>query len=97
MFDWEREDGLKIWAFGPEEVGANLLVDLSRDAPLIREVKDAIVGAWEWSMKNGVLTEEEMRGFRVNITDCELMSDAIHRGAGQIMPTARRLFYACEL
>lgn len=49
------------------------------------------------SKKNGVLTEEEVRGFCVNITDCELMSDAIHRGAGQMMSTARRLFCACEL
>jgi elongation factor 2 len=38
-----------------------------------------------------------MRGFRVNLLDCTLHNDAIHRGAGQIIPTARRLFYACEL
>lgn len=29
--------------------------------------------------------------------DCVLHTDAIHRGAGQIIPTARRLFYACIL
>jgi hypothetical protein len=34
---------------------------------------------------------------RFNITDCELHTDAIHRGGGQIMPTARRLYYALEL
>ena len=34
---------------------------------------------------------------RSNITDCELHTDAIHRGGGQIMPTARRLYYALEL
>jgi len=38
-----------------------------------------------------------MRGVRVNLLDCTLHSDAIHRGGGQIIPTARRLFYACEL
>ena len=38
-----------------------------------------------------------MRGFRSNVTDCELHADSIHRGAGQILPCARRLFYACEL
>ncbi len=38
-----------------------------------------------------------MRGMRVNLTDCELRVDAIHRGGGQIMPASRRLFYALEL
>lgn len=43
------------------------------------------------------MTEEGMRGVRMNLLDCVLHADAIHRGAGQILPTARRLFYACEL
>lgn len=34
---------------------------------------------------------------RFNIVDCELHTDAIHRGGGQLMPTARRLYYALEL
>lgn len=38
-----------------------------------------------------------MRGVRVNLYDCTLHADAIHRGGGQVIPTARRLFYACEL
>ena len=38
-----------------------------------------------------------MRGIRFNIFDVTLHTDAIHRGGGQIIPTARRVFYACEL
>ena len=38
-----------------------------------------------------------MRGMRFNVVDCELHTDAIHRGGGQIMPTARRLYYALEM
>lgn len=37
-----------------------------------------------------------MRGIRFNILDVTLHADAIHRGGGQIIPTARRCFYACE-
>lgn len=70
---------------------------MSMGAPLLNEAKDSIVAAWQWATKSSILIEEEMRGFRVNITDCELMSDAIHRGGGQTIPTARRLFIACEL
>lgn len=38
-----------------------------------------------------------MRGIRISLYDCTLHTDAIHRGGGQIIPTARRLFYACEM
>jgi elongation factor 2 len=45
----------------------------------------------------GVLCEENMRGVRFNIHDVTLHTDAIHRGGGQIIPTARRVLYACVL
>jgi translation elongation factor 2 len=38
-----------------------------------------------------------MRGVRFNIYDVTLHADAIHRGGGQIIPTARRCLYACLL
>merc|ERR1712000_148042 len=34
---------------------------------------------------------------RINIEDVTMHADAIHRGGGQIIPTARRVVYACEL
>merc|ERR1712151_896998 len=43
------------------------------------------------------LCDEEMRGMRFNITDVKLHADAIHRGAGQIMPCAKKVFSACQL
>ena len=45
----------------------------------------------------GVMCEENMRGVRFNIHDVTLHADAIHRGGGQIIPTARRCLYACVL
>ena len=56
-----------------------------------------MVSAFQWSSKQGVLCDESVRGMRVNITDCVYVADAIHRGGGQIIPTARRLYYALEL
>lgn len=38
-----------------------------------------------------------MRGVRFDIHDVTLHTDAIHRGGGQIIPTARRVLYACQL
>ena len=50
-----------------------------------------------WIVLQGVLCEENMRGVRFNIHDVTLHADAIHRGGGQLIPTARRCLYACML
>ena len=43
------------------------------------------------------MCDENMRGCRFDIHDVNLHADAIHRGGGQVIPTARRVLYACEL
>lgn len=43
------------------------------------------------------MCDENMRGVRFDIHDVTLHADAIHRGGGQIIPTARRVFYASVL
>lgn len=96
-FGWEKDDTVKIWCFGPENVGPNLVVDVTKGVQFMNEIKESMVSAFQWTSKTGVLCEENMRGMRFDIKDCELHTDAIHRGGGQIMPQARRLFYALEL
>jgi len=96
-FGWEKDDALKIWGFGTDNTGPNLLIDMSKAVQYMNEIKDSMVTAFQGATKNGILTDENMRGLRVNVVDCELHADAIHRGGGQILPAARRLFYACEL
>lgn len=53
--------------------------------------------AWQLVTKESVLTQEGMRGVRMNLTDCNIHSDPSHRGPSQIIPCSRRLFYASEL
>ena len=38
-----------------------------------------------------------MRAIRFNFYDVALHADAIHRDGGQIIPTARRVLFACML
>lgn len=45
----------------------------------------------------GALCEENMRAVRFDVHDVTLHADAIHRGGGQIIPTARRVLYASVL
>ena len=96
-FDWEKDDTTKIWCFGPENTGPNMVVDKTKGVAYMNEVKESIVSSFQNTSRQGVLCEEQMRGMRFNVIDCELHTDAIHRGGGQIMPTARRLFYALEM
>jgi elongation factor 2 len=96
-YGWDVNDARKIWCFGPETTGANLLVDVTKGVQYLNEIKDSCVAAFQWATKEGVLCEENMRGIRFNVHDVTLHADAIHRGGGQIIPTARRVFYAAEL
>jgi elongation factor 2 len=47
--------------------------------------------------QKGALCDENMRGIRYDLSDLTLHADAIHRGGGQMIPTARRNIYACQL
>lgn len=96
-FDWEKDDTQKIWCFGPDNAGPNVVVDITKGVQYMNEIKESVVSSFQWASKQGVLCEESMRGMRFNIVDSELHTDAIHRGGGQLMPAARRLFYALEL
>ena len=97
QFEWDPEDTKKVWAFGPDDCSANLLVDLSKGVQHMSEIQDSCCAAFHWITKEGVLCEENMRMVRFNIHDAILHTDAIHRGGGQIIPTARRAYYACQL
>lgn len=96
-YEWDVTEARKIWAFGPNTDGANLLVDVTKGVQYLNEIKDSVVAALQWVTKEGVLTQENMRAIRFNIHDVVLHADAIHRGGGQIIPTARRVFYAAQL
>ena len=63
----------------------------------MNEIKDSMEAAFQWATKEGAMTDEHMRGIRFNIADVTLHADAIHRGGGQIIPTARRVMYASQL
>jgi len=94
---WDLTEARKIWAFGPNGTGPNILADVTKGVQYLNEIKDSVVAGFEWVTKEGVLSEEVMRGIRFNIYDVALHADAIHRGGGQLIPTARRVFYAAEL
>jgi elongation factor 2 len=96
-YDYDVTEARKIWCFGPDTNGPNILVDCSKGVQYLNEIKDSVVAGFQWATKEGVLCDENLRASRFNIYDVALHADAIHRGGGQIIPTARRVLYACML
>merc|ERR1712042_355186 len=96
-YEYDVNEARKIWCFGPDMGGPNLLIDCTKAVQYLNEIKDSVVAGFQWASKEGVLCEENMRGVRFNIYDVTLHADAIHRGGGQIIPTARRVMYASAL
>merc|ERR1712117_196207 len=96
-YEYDVGEARKIWCFGPDVTGPNLMIDCTKGVQYLNEIKDSVVAGFQWATKEGVLCDENMRGVRFNIYDVTLHADAIHRGGGQVIPTARRVLYACQL
>jgi len=96
-FGWDVSEARKIWAFGPDGTGPNFMVDTTKGVNYLLEIKESVVGGFAWATQSGPLCEEQMRGNRFNLMDVVLHADAIHRGMGQIMPTARRVCFSSML
>jgi len=96
-YDYDVTEARKIWCFGPDTNGPNLLIDCSKGVQYLNEIKDSVVAGFQWATKEGVMCDENLRAVRFNVYDVTLHADAIHRGGGQIIPTARRVLYASVL
>jgi elongation factor 2 len=96
-FGWDVGEARRIWAFGPDNKGANLLVDNTKGIQYLSEVKELCCASFQWSMKEGPMCNENVRGCRFNLMDILLHTDSMHRGGAQIIPAARRCFHGALL
>jgi len=83
-YGWDVDVARKIWAFGPDVVGPNLLCDATKAVQYLSEIKDSVVAGFNWVTKEGVIAEENMRGICFQVLDVTMHADAIHRGGGQV-------------
>jgi len=97
-YGWDKNDALRLWSFGCAPDGKpNVVVDQTKGASFLAEIKDHVVGAFLQYSLGGVFCDEPLRGCRFNLMDITLHADAIHRGAGQISPAAKKVFAACQM
>jgi len=93
-----KDEASKVWCFGcPPEATANILVDATKGVQYLHEIKDSMVGGFIQATAAGIIAEEAMRGIRFDLQDMTMHADAIHRGAGQIMPPCKRAMFACQI
>ena len=61
-YEWDKLASRSIWAFGPEEMGPNILVDDTLpsqvDKKLVRTVQEGIKQGFSWGTREGPLCEE---------------------------------------
>lgn len=50
-YGWDANDAKKIWSFGPETVGPNMVVDTAKSVQYLNEIKDSVDGAFQWVTK----------------------------------------------
>ncbi|XP_064401615.1 116 kDa U5 small nuclear ribonucleoprotein component-like isoform X2 [Halichondria panicea] len=100
-YDWDLLAARSIWAFGPEATGPNILVDDTLpsevDKSLLGSVRESIIQGFQWGTREGPLCDEPIRNVKFKILDAVIAGEPIHRGGGQIIPTARRVAYSAFL
>ncbi|CEG40323.1 116 kda u5 small nuclear ribonucleoprotein component-like [Plasmopara halstedii] len=100
-YKWDVLAARSVWAFGPESNGPNVLLDdtlaTEVDKSSLNMIKNSIVQGFQWSCREGPLCDEPIRNTKFKILDATIASEPIHRGGGQVIPTARRVAYSAFL
>ncbi|KAH6565724.1 hypothetical protein BASA62_007082 [Batrachochytrium salamandrivorans] len=100
-YSWDVLASRSIWAFGPTDTGPNILVNdtlpSETDKVMLYSVRDSIRQGFQWSTREGPLTDEPIRNVKFKILDATITSEPLFRGSGQIIPTARRVCYSSFL
>jgi elongation factor 2 len=97
-FNWDVKSSRNVWTFGcPPDGLPNCVVDQVAGVAYVKEIRDHVSAAFQASTNAGILCREPMRGVRINLVDAKLHADAIHRGAGAMIPCARKVFNCCQL
>lgn len=100
-YQWDMLASRRIWAFGPDDNGANVLLndtlESETDPKMLSSVRESIKQGFQWGAREGPLCDEPMRGVKFRLLDASLAQEPIFRGGGQVIPTARRVCYSSFL
>jgi len=91
---WPPDEARGVWSV---DEGSNMLLEVTKGAQYVQEVKEMVIAGYRWGIKEGPLAYEQIRGVRAKVTDISLHEDPVHRGPAQIMPMSRRAFFVAFL
>ena len=50
-YGFDNNEARKLWCFGPEGTGPNLLVDCTKAVQYLNEIKDSVMAGFQWATK----------------------------------------------
>ena len=50
-YEFDVTEARKIWCFGPETNGPNIMVDCTKGVQYLNEIKDSCVAGFQWASK----------------------------------------------
>jgi elongation factor 2 len=50
-YGYDPTEARKIWCFGPEGTGANIVMDCTKAVQYLNEIKDSVVAGFQWASK----------------------------------------------
>ena len=50
-YEWDPNDARKIWCFGPDVTGPNVVIDVSKGVQYLNEIQDSVVAGFQWATK----------------------------------------------
>lgn len=88
---WDADDARNIMAI---DDNLNIFVDNTKGVQYLKEVKDTIINGFRWSVAEGPLAHEPIRGILVRLLDATIHEDPVHRGPAQLMPAVKNAIMA---
>lgn len=100
-YHWDAMASRSIWAFGPDDMGPNILqndtLPTEVDRRLLGSIRESVRQGFQWSTREGPLCEEPIRRTKFRLIDALIAQEPMYRGGGQIIPTTRRACYSSFL
>lgn len=50
-YDYDVTEARKIWCFGPDGTGSNIVIDVTKGVQYLNEIKDSVVAGFQWATK----------------------------------------------
>jgi elongation factor 2 len=91
---WDADEARSIWAIDEH---LNIFIDATKGVQYLNEVADTLINGFRWTVAQGPLAHEPMRGVKVRLLDATIHEDPAHRGPAQLMPALKNATLASVL